>query len=115
MVNKVILVGYLAGEPEVRATPTGTYVAKLRLATHTYMGKDDDGNRKEHSDFHNLVAFGKTAELAGEHLHKGRLLYAEGRLQTNSWVDTAGQKKYWTEVVVETLTMLGPKPQEVAA
>src|SRR5580693_6168238 len=87
MVNKVILVGNLAGEPEVRATATGTYVAKLRLATNTYIGKDDDGNRKEQSEFHNLVVFGKTAEFAGEHLHKGRLLFAEGRLQTTSWVD----------------------------
>jgi single-strand DNA-binding protein len=115
MVNKVILVGRLAAEPEVKASPKGVYVAKLRLATNTYAGKDDDGNSKEISDFHNLVLFGKQAEFAGEHLHKGRLIYADGRLHTSSWEDTAGVKKYRTEVVVDQLTLLDPKPKEAAA
>jgi len=115
MVNKVILVGNLAADPEVRATPKGTYVANLRLATHGYAGKDDEGNRKEQTEFHHLVAFGKTAEFVGQHLHKGRLVSAEGRLQTRSWEDTAGQKRYRTEVVVEELHPLGPKPHEAAA
>jgi single-strand DNA-binding protein len=61
------------------------------------------------------VAFGKLAEFAGQYLHKGRLLYAGGRIQTNSWLDTAGQKHYRTEVIVDTLKALGPKPQEAAA
>ncbi|MDQ6876506.1 MAG: single-stranded DNA-binding protein [Candidatus Dormibacteraeota bacterium] len=115
MVNKVILIGNLAADPEVKATPNGTYIANLRLATNTYAGKDDDGKRKEQTEFHHLVVFGKQAEFAGQHLRKGRLLYAHGRLRTNSWVDTAGQKHYRTEVVVDALTLLGPKPQEVAA
>jgi single-strand DNA-binding protein len=115
MVNKVILVGNLTADPEVRATPKGTYVAKLRLATNTFVGKDDDGNRKEEAQFHSLVVFGKAAEFAGEYLRKGRLLYADGRLQTSSWEDTAGVKRWRTEVIVDQLTALGPKPQEAVA
>ena len=115
MVNKVILVGNLAADPEVKATPKGTYVANLRLATNTYAGKDDQGNAKEHTEFHRLVVFGKRAEFAGQYLHKGRLVFAEGRLQTSTWEDTAGQKRYRTEVIVDELEALGPKPQEVAA
>jgi single-strand DNA-binding protein len=115
MVNKVFLVGNLVADPEVKATPKGTYVANIRLATNTYTGKDDDGNVREQTEFHHLVAFGKTAEFAGQYLHKGRLMFAEGRLQTNSWQDTAGQKRYRTEVIVERLQALGAKAQEAAA
>jgi single-strand DNA-binding protein len=115
MVNKVFLVGNLAADPDVKATPKGTYVANMRLATNSYAGKDDDGNAKEQTEFHNLVAFGKLAEFAGQYLHKGRLLYADGRVQTNAWQDTAGQKHSRTEVIVDTLKALGPKPQEAAA
>ncbi len=115
MVNKVLLIGYLAADPEVKATPKGTYVAKMRLATHSYAGKDDEGNRKEQTEFHNLVAFGKMAEFAGQHLHKGRLIYADGRLQTSTWDDPSGQKRYRTEVVVEEIHFVGPKPAEAAA
>jgi single-strand DNA-binding protein len=113
--NKVILIGNLAADPEVKATPKGTYVANLRLATNTYLGKDEGGNRKEQTEFHHLVAFGKLAEFAGQYLHKGRLLYADGRLQTSSWQDTAGQKRFRTEVIVDSIELLGPKPQEAAA
>ena len=116
MINKVILVGNLAADPEVRATPKGVYVANLRLATNTYVGKDEAGNAKEQTEFHRLVVFGKQAEIAGEYLRKGRLLYVEGRMQTNSWDDaTTGVKKYRTEVVVDMFRMVGPKPQEEAA
>lgn len=115
MVNKVFLIGNLTADPEVKATPKGVYVATLRLATNTYAGKDEEGNSKEETEFHQLVVFGKRAEFAGQYLRKGRLLYADGRLKTTSWVDTAGQKHYRTEVVVDSLTLLGPKPQDVAA
>ncbi len=115
MVNKVFLVGNVVADPDVKATPKGTYVANIRLATNTYSGKDDEGNAREQTEFHYLVAFGKTAEFAGQYLHKGRLMFAEGRLQTSSWQDTAGQKRYRTEVVVERLQALGPKQQEAAA
>jgi single-strand DNA-binding protein len=112
MVNRVILLGNLAADPEVRALPSGTHVTQLRLATNTYAGKDDDGNRKEHADFHTLVAFGRTAEFAAEHLRKGRLVYAEGRSQTRSWETAEGQRRYVTEVVVDSLQAIGPRSEE---
>jgi single-strand DNA-binding protein len=115
MVNKVILVGNLAADPDVKATPKGTYVANLRLATNTYAGKDEDGSRKQHAEFHNLVAFGKLAEFVGQYLHKGRSIYAEGRLHTSSWEDAAGQKRYRTEVILEDVQFMGKKPEEAAA
>lgn len=115
MINRVTLIGNLTADPDVKATPKGVYVAKLRLATNTYTGKDEDGNSKEETEFHHLVVFGKRAEFAGQYLRKGRLLYADGRLKTTSWVDSAGQKHYRTEVVVDSLELLGPKPQEDAA
>jgi single-strand DNA-binding protein len=115
MVNRIYLVGNLTAEPDVKATPKGTYVANMRLATNTYTGKDDEGNAREQTEFHQLVAFGKTAEFAGQYLHKGRLVWVEGRVQTNTWQDTAGQKHYRTEVIVDNLKALGPKTQEAAA
>ena len=115
MVNKVILLGNLAMDPEVKATPKGTYVANIRLATHTYNGKDDGGKAKEETEFHRLVAFGKLAEFAGQYLQKGRAVYAEGRLRTSSWEDAAGQKRFRTEVVLDELKFVGAKPQEAAA
>ena len=115
MVNKVILVGNLTADPDVKATQKGMFVAKLRLATNTYMGKDEGGNRKEQTEFHNLVAFGKLAEFAGTYLKKGRQIYAEGRLHTSSWADEgSGQKRYRTEVVVEDVQFVGQKPQAAA-
>lgn len=112
MVNKVILVGNLTADPDVKATQGGVFVAKMRLATNTYKGKGEDGKRKEETEFHNLVAFGKLAEFAGTYLKKGRPIYAEGRLHTSSWDDSAsGQKKYKTEVVVDDIQFVGQKPQ----
>ena len=86
-----------------------------KLTTNTYAGKDDEGNRKEDTEFHHLVVFGKQAEFAGQYLRKGRQVYAEGRLKTSSWADSAGQKHYRTEIVVDSLSALGQKSQEVAA
>jgi len=106
MINKVILIGRLTADPDVRATPSGTHITSLRLATSTYGGREDDGSRREFTDFHSLIAFGKTAEYAAEHLRKGRLLYAEGRSQTRSWETRDGQRRYSTEVVVDTLQPL---------
>ena len=116
MVNKVLLIGNLAADPDVKALPTGMYVARIRLATNTYAGKDDAGKAKERTEYHSLVAFGKTAEFAGQYLKKGRSVYVEGHLQTSSWEDAATkQKKYRTEVVVEEMRFVGPKPAEAAA
>jgi single-strand DNA-binding protein len=114
MVNKVILIGNLTADPDVKATPKGIYVANIRLATNTYAGKDEEGHAKQHTEFHSLVAFGKTAEFAGMYLKKGRSIYVEGKLQTRSW-EEAGQKRYRTEVLVDELKFMGAKPQEAAA
>ena len=114
MINKVILVGRLVADPELRATAQGLHIANLRLVTNTFLGKDEDGNRKEASEFHDLVAFGRLAEVAGDYARKGRLVYAEGRLQTRSY-EVDGQKKYRTEVVVENFQLIGPKPAESEA
>ena len=115
MVNKVILIGNLTADPDVKATPKGTYVANIRLATHSYLGKDDDGKAKEETEYHRLVAFGKLAEFAGQYLQKGRPVYAEGRLRTSSWQDTAGQKRFRTEIVVDEFKFVGGRPQQAAA
>jgi single-strand DNA-binding protein len=112
MVNKMILVGRLTADPDVRATATGTHMASLRLATNTYAGKEDDGTRRVHTDYHSLVVFGKRAEYAAEHLRKGRLLYAEGRSQTRAWENAEGQRRYATEVVVDVLEPLEAHPSE---
>ncbi|HZU17693.1 MAG TPA: single-stranded DNA-binding protein [Candidatus Dormibacteraeota bacterium] len=110
MVNKVILIGRLAADPDVRATPSGTHVASLRLATRR-MRPDDAGGRQEEVEFHDLVVFGRQAEIAASYLRKGRLLYADGRLHTRTWQGTDGQHHRRTEIVVERFQMLGPRRQ----
>ena len=115
MVNKVILIGNLAADPDVKATPKGIYVANIRLATHTYLGKDEEGKAKEETEYHRLVAFGKLAEFAGQYLKKGRAVYAEGRLRTSSWEDAAGVKRFRTEIVVDEFKFVGSRPQQAAA
>ncbi len=115
MVNKVILIGRVTADPEMRSTGSGTPVANLRLVTNSYSGKEADGTRKEHSEFHSLVLFGRLAEIAGDYVRKGRLVYADGRLQTRSWEDPEGRKRYSTEVIVDSLQLLSPKPSEEAA
>jgi single-strand DNA-binding protein len=114
MVNKVILIGRLTADPELKSTTQGVQVANFSMATNTYAGKDEAGVRKEHTDFHRLVVFGRQAEVAGEYLRKGKLVYADGRLQTRSWDDPEGHKRYMTEVVVDTFQMLGAKPEDAA-
>ena len=115
MINKAIIVGRLTHDPEMRSTPQGKTIANLRVATNAYSGKDQEGNRKEHTEFHRLVLFDRLAEIAGQFLKRGRLVYAEGRLQTRSWDDAEGHKRQSTEIVVETLQMLSGKEQESAA
>ncbi len=106
-VNKVILVGHLGKDPEVKYTPNGTAVAKFSLATNERY-KDKDGNWQDRTEWHNIVAWQRTAEIAGEYLKKGRQVYIEGRLQTRSWDDKeSGQKKYMTEIVAQDLVLLG--------
>jgi single-strand DNA-binding protein len=106
-VNKVILIGHLGKDPEVKYTPQGTAVAKFSLATN-WRSKDKDGQWQDHTEWHNVVLWERLAEVAGEYLKKGRQVYIEGRLQTRSWDDKqTGQKKYMTEIVANDLVLLG--------
>ena len=106
-VNKVILIGNLGKDPEVKYTPGGMAIAHLTLATNERY-KDKEGTWQDKTEWHNLVAFQRTAEIAGEYLKKGRSVYIEGRLQTRSWDDKeTGQKKYRTEIIVNDLVLLG--------
>ena len=106
-VNKVILVGHLGKDPEVKYTPSGTPVAKFTLATNERF-KDKDGNWQDRTEWHSLVAWQRTAEIIGEYCKKGSQIYVEGRLKTDSWDDKeTGQKKYRTDIVVNELILLG--------
>ncbi|MBI2677380.1 MAG: single-stranded DNA-binding protein [Candidatus Koribacter versatilis] len=106
-VNKVILIGNLGKDPEVKYTPSGMAVAKFSLATNDRF-KDKEGNWQDRTEWHNLVAFQRTAEIVGEYLKKGRTVYIEGKLQTSSWDDKeTGAKKYKTEIIVNELVLLG--------
>jgi len=106
-VNKVILVGNLGKDPEVKYTPSGTPVAKLALATNERY-KDKDGQWQDRTEWHNVVLWQRLAEIAGEYLKKGSKVYIEGKLQTRSWDDKqTNQKRYMTEVVVNDLVLLG--------
>jgi single-strand DNA-binding protein len=107
-VNKVILVGRLGADPEVKTTQSGLAIAKISLAT-TERVKDKDGNWNESTEWHRITAFGKTAETAGQHLSKGRQIYIEGRLKTSKYTDKNGVEKYSTEVVCERMQFLGSK------
>jgi len=104
-VNKVILLGRLGQDPELRYTPGGAAVTTCSLATNE-VWKDQDGNKKEKTDWHRVVLWRKQAELAGEYLKKGSKVYVEGKLQTRSWDDKDGNKRYMTEVVAERLEFL---------
>ena len=105
-VNKVILVGHLGGDPESRFTPGGTAVATFSVATNESR-KNSEGNWEDHTEWHRCVLFGKQAEFAGEYVKKGQMVYVEGRLQTRSWEDKEGMKRYSTEVVGNAFTTLG--------
>lgn len=100
--NKVFLYGNLTRDPELKALPSGGQVVNFGIATNRSY-KDKSGQRQEATEFHNLVAFGRTAEVMGQYLKKGRPVFVEGRLQTRSWDDKdSGKKNYRTEIIVET-------------
>ncbi len=104
--NKVILIGNLGKDPELSYTPSGVAVAKFSIATGERW-KDQEGNMQERTEWHNIVAWRKLAEICGQYLKKGSKVYLEGRLQTRSWDDkNTGQKRYATEVVADDLIML---------
>ncbi len=113
-VNKVILVGNLGQDPEVRYTGSGKAVAKITIATSDTWKDKDTGQMQERTEWHNVVLFGKLAEVAGEYLRKGSQVYIEGRLQTRKWEDQNGNTRYTTEVVVDIsgqMQMLGGRSE----
>ena len=112
-VNRVILVGNLGANPEVRFTQGGQPVANLRIAT-TERWTDKSGQRQESTEWHRVVLFGKTAEIAQKYLTKGRQVFIEGRIQTRQWQDQQGQKRYSTEIVATNMQMLGGRGGEGA-
>jgi single-strand DNA-binding protein len=106
-VNKVILVGNLGKDPEVKYTPSGVPVAKFSLATNERY-KDKAGEWQDRTEWHNIVAWQRLAEIVGEYVKKGSKIYIEGRLQTSSWEDKqSGEKKYRTEIIAQDLVLLG--------
>ncbi len=105
-VNKVILVGNLGNDPEVRYMPNGNAVANLSLAT-SESWKDQQGQVQERTEWHRLTMYRRLAEIAGEYLKKGSQIYVEGKLQTRKWQDQQGQDRYTTEIIVDQMQMLG--------
>ena len=104
----MVFVGHLGGDPETRFTPSGAAVANFNIATNESW-RDSNGELQDKTEWHRCVMFGKTAELAGELLKKGQLVYLEGKLQTRNWEDKDGVKRYTTEVICDMFTMLGRK------
>lgn len=110
-VNKVILLGNVGKDPEIRSTPGGTMVANLTLATSDRQ-KDAQGNYQDRTEWHNLVAFTRTAEIIRDYVKKGSKLYIEGKIQTRSWDDKeSGQKRYRTEIIVNDLSLLSGREE----
>lgn len=105
-INKVILVGRLGGDPEVKSVGQGSMNARFSIAT-SESWNDKNGQRQERTEWHRVVVWGKLAEICGKHLSKGRQVYIEGRLQTRQWDDQKGQKHYTTEVIANTVQFLG--------
>ncbi len=110
MVNKAILIGRLGRDPEVRYTPDGTMVTNFTMATdETY--KDKNGEKVQRTEWHRIVAFGKLAEICGNYLVKGKLIFVEGRIQTRTWEDKEGVKRNTTEIIAGDMKMLDSKGQ----
>ena len=107
-VNKVILIGNLGADPETRYLPSGDAVTNIRIAT-TDTWKDKSGEKQEHTEWHRVAFFGKTAEIAGEYLKKGSPVYVEGRIRTRKWQDKEGQERYSTEIVADRMQLLGAR------
>lgn len=110
-VNKVILVGRLGNDPEVRYTATGSAMANISLATSENWKDKQTGEKQERTEWHRVVFYDKVAEIVAQYLRKGSLIYVEGRLQTRKWQDQNGQDRYTTEIVAKDMTMLGSKSE----
>src|SRR6056297_2203586 len=107
-VNKAILVGNLGRDPELRQTPSGQSVCNFTLAT-SETWNDRNGERVERTEWHRIVAWGKTGELCAQYLSKGRTVYVEGRIQTREWEDKDGNKRYTTEINAQNVNFIGPR------
>ena len=107
-VNKVIIMGHLGRDVEMRYQPSGGAIANFSIATSETF-KDKEGNKQERTEWHRIVLFGRTAEIAGEYLRKGSMAYIEGRLQTRKWTDKEGQERYTTEIVGDRLQLVGSR------
>lgn len=114
-VNKVILIGTLGRDPDVRYTASGSAVANLSVATSEQWKDKNTGEKKEQTEWHKVSIFGKLAEIAGEYLKKGSHVYIEGRIQTRKWQDKDGQDKYTTEIVANAMQMLGGQSGQASA
>ena len=110
-INKVILIGHLGQDPDVRALPSGSSIANLRIATTESWKDKQSGEFKEATEWHTVVLFGRTAEVAAEYLKKGAQVYIEGRLRTRKWQDKTGNDRYSTEIVGQDMQMLGSRGQ----
>ena len=108
--NKAMVIGNLGSDPEVRYTQNETPVATFSVAS-TERWKDSDGNKQEHTEWHRVVAWGKLAEICGEHLHKGDKVFIEGKLRTRKWEDQEGTTRYTTEINARELEMLGGRQE----
>ncbi len=108
MINKVILIGNLGVDPELRFTQNGTPVASFRIAT-SERWKDKDGNQQEQTEWHNIVAWGRLGELCNEYLNKGSKVYIEGKLKTRKWQDQNGNDRYTTDIVARDVQFLTPR------
>jgi single-strand DNA-binding protein len=109
--NKVLLIGNLTRDPELRSTSSGQSVSSFGLATNRVWKDQGTGEKKEAVEFHNIVMWGRLAEISGQYLRKGSKIFLEGRIQTRSWQDQSGNKRYTTEIVAENMQMLDRKPQ----
>src|SRR4030042_2948871 len=113
-VNKVILIGNLGKDPEMRYLPSGQAVVKFSLATNAKR-KDKNGQVQDITDWHNIVTFGRTAEVCNQYLKKGSPIYVEGRIQTRSYDDRDGNKRWITEIIAQSVNMLGKKDEAEVA
>ncbi len=108
-VNKAILIGNLGRDPEMRYTPEGLAIANFSIATSEEWKDKNTGDKRERTEWHRIVAFGRLGEICGEYLSKGKKVYIEGRIQTRDWEDKEGTKRYTTEIVAAQMQMLDPK------
>ena len=114
-INKVILVGNLGQDPEIRYTPSGMAIANVTIATTDAWKDKQTGEQQERTEWHRVVFFNRLAEIVGEYLKKGSQVYVEGRIRTNKWQDQSGQDRYTTEIVASEMQMLGSRSQGAGA